>query len=212
MYFIYKVITIDILYITNWPKQHSWIHFQYVKQLVQWMCQLSAWKDKPYRLQVVLIFETRFKCIFAKVWLKQLQWRVLMYSDFWGHYHDFAWQLCSYLTLNLVKVEGEGKREEGNIRQNGPLSIPISFSVQLNMLLVFVLVNQAGIMSQNSICVPVCVFNACVLLNVHSEPICSCLFLMFCYWKAQPAHTHVSMYKFVIHNNKTLKETPTEES
>lgn len=31
-------------------------------------------------------------------------------------------------------------------------------------------------------------------------------------WKTQHAHTRASLYKFVIHNNKTPKETPTEES
>lgn len=40
--------------------------------------QLSALKDKPNTPQVGLIYETRFKCIFAKVWLKQLHWGVLM--------------------------------------------------------------------------------------------------------------------------------------
>lgn len=58
----------------KWQWQYSRTWFRYIRLL----CQLSALKDKPNTPQVVLIFETRFKCIFAKVWLKQLHLGVLM--------------------------------------------------------------------------------------------------------------------------------------
>ncbi len=41
-------------------------------------CQFIALKDKPNTPQALLLFETKLKCIFAKAWLKQLHWGVLM--------------------------------------------------------------------------------------------------------------------------------------
>lgn len=159
------------------------------------LCQKSALKDKANTPQVVLILYLKpdSNVVLPRSDSNSCTGEISCSSDFWGHYHDLAWQLCSYVTLNLVKVERGGKREEWNISLKWTTIHLVFFHPPTYIILDFLVLFHRGLTVCHTSKPPVCVHVSTGWVTIRPE---------------QRARTRAPLYKLLSITTKLPKKHP----